>query len=121
MIIKNDSHGKTLQYLSGRCRNNVKPDFTDQEIMTIYIYIMRIEQHFRISEIYVFADQYQEPTTISKVRQSLESLFNWLIEGTDIQRAAKARPAKGLFAHLFGRITAVFSNFISLLLIRISY
>lgn len=59
MIIKNDSYGKTLQYLSGRCRNNVKPDFTDQEIMTIYIYIMRIEQHFRISEIYDFADQYQ--------------------------------------------------------------
>lgn len=35
-------------------------------------------------------------TAVSKVRQPIESLFNWLIEKTDIQRASKVRSTKGL-------------------------
>ena len=45
---------------------------------------------------------------VSKVRQPIESLFNWIIEKTDIQRASKVRSTKGLLVHIFGRIAAAF-------------
>ena len=45
---------------------------------------------------------------VSSVRQPIESFFNWLIEHTDIQRAAKVRSTKGLIIHVFGRIAAAF-------------
>lgn len=47
-------------------------------------------------------------TAVSKVRQPIESLFNWLIEKTDFQRASKVRSAKGLIVHVFGKIAAAF-------------
>jgi hypothetical protein len=49
---------------------------------------------------------------VSRVSQPIESLFNWLIEITDIQRASKVRSAKGLLVHIFGRIAAAFIFFI---------
>lgn len=45
---------------------------------------------------------------VSKVRQPIESLFNWLIEKTDFQRANKVRSSKGLMVHVFGKIAAAF-------------
>ena len=45
---------------------------------------------------------------VSAVRQPIESLFNWLIEKTDIQRASKVRSTKGLLVHLFGKLAAAF-------------
>lgn len=45
---------------------------------------------------------------VSTIRQPIESLFNWLIEKTDIQRASKVRSSKGLLVHVFGRIAAAF-------------
>jgi len=47
-------------------------------------------------------------TAVSKVRQPIESFFNWLIEKTDFQRASKVRSAKGLIVHVFGKIAAAF-------------
>lgn len=47
-------------------------------------------------------------TAVSKVRQPIEALFNWLIEKTDIQRASKVRSTKGLMVHVFGRLAAAF-------------
>jgi len=47
-------------------------------------------------------------TAVSKVRQPIESLFNWLIEKTDIQRASKVRSTKGLLVYVFGRLAAAF-------------
>lgn len=53
-------------------------------------------------------------TAVSRIRQPIESLFNWLIEHTDIQRAAKVRSTKGLIVHVFGRIAAVLmSDFVN--------
>ncbi len=49
---------------------------------------------------------------VSSVRQPIESLFNWLIENTDIQRASKVRSTNGLLVHVFGRIAAAFIIFI---------
>ncbi len=47
-------------------------------------------------------------TAVSTIRQPIESLFNWLIVKTDIQRASKARSTKGLLVHVFGKIAAAF-------------
>lgn len=44
---------------------------------------------------------------ISRIRQPIESFFNWLIEHTDIQRASKVRSFNGLLVHVFGKIAAV--------------
>jgi hypothetical protein len=51
-------------------------------------------------------------TAVSKVRQPVESLFNWLIEKTDIQRASKVRSTKGLMVHVFGRLAAAYISLI---------
>ncbi len=45
-------------------------------------------------------------TAISRVRQPIESLFNWLEEKTGIQRASKVRSYNGLCVHVFGRMAA---------------
>lgn len=49
---------------------------------------------------------------VSTVRQPIESLFNWLIEKTDIQRACKVRSTKGLLTFVCGRLAAAFINLI---------
>ena len=45
---------------------------------------------------------------VSRIRQPIESLINWIIEKIDIQRASKVRSTKGLLVHVFGRIAAAF-------------
>ena len=53
-------------------------------------------------------------TAISKIRQPIESLFNWINELTQIQNASKVRSEAGLRVHVFGRLAAallVLSNF----------
>lgn len=45
-------------------------------------------------------------TAVSRVRQPIESFFNWLIAKTDIQRASKVRSRNGLILHIFGKIAA---------------
>jgi len=43
---------------------------------------------------------------ISRTRQPIESLFNWIDEKTGIQEASKVRSAEGLMVHVFGRLAA---------------
>ena len=43
-------------------------------------------------------------TAVSKVRQPIESFFNWLQELTDIQSACKVRSSNGLISFIFSRI-----------------
>lgn len=47
-------------------------------------------------------------TAISKIRQPIESLNNWLQEKTNIQIASKVRATSGLMVHVFGRMAAAF-------------
>lgn len=49
---------------------------------------------------------------ISRTRQPIESLFHWIIEKTDIQRASKIRSANGLLVHIYGKIAAAFLKLI---------
>jgi hypothetical protein len=46
--------------------------------------------------------------SVSKVRQPIESFFNWLNEKTKIQKAQKVRSIKGLNVHVFGKLAAAF-------------
>lgn len=47
-----------LQYHCQRFTNNNRPDFTDQEVMTIYLFSIHEEQRFRIKQIHQFALDY---------------------------------------------------------------
>ena len=49
-------------------------------------------------------------TAVSRIRQPIESLFNWLIQKTDIQKASLVRSTNGLLVHTFGKLTAAFIN-----------
>jgi len=44
--------------------------------------------------------------TVSRMRQPIESLFNWINEKTGIQQASKVRSYQGLLVHAFGRLAA---------------
>ena len=43
---------------------------------------------------------------VSRVRQPIESLFNWIEEKTGIECASKVRSYQGLMVHVFGRFAA---------------
>jgi hypothetical protein len=45
-------------------------------------------------------------TAVSRVRQPIESLFNWIEEKTGIQTASKVRSTQGLPVHVFGKLAA---------------
>ena len=43
---------------------------------------------------------------VSAMRQPIESLFNWMIEKTDIQNGSKIRSGEGLLVHCYGKLAA---------------
>lgn len=47
----------------------------------------------------------QRNRLISRLRQPIESFFNWLIAKTQIQRASQVRSTDGLLVHCFGKLT----------------
>lgn len=47
-----------LKYCCERHSNNSKPDLTDEEIMTIYLFVAWEEQRLKVKQIYRFADEY---------------------------------------------------------------
>jgi len=49
---------KDLKYCCQRYSNNSKPEFTDQEAMTIYLYTVHQEQRFKCKQIHRFASDY---------------------------------------------------------------
>ncbi|MCA1638514.1 MAG: transposase [Acidobacteria bacterium] len=49
---------------------------------------------------------------ISKFRQPIESLFNWINEKTQIQTASKVRSASGLMIHCWGKLAVAFFSLV---------
>jgi len=45
-------------------------------------------------------------SAVSRVRQAVETMFNWLNEKVNIQNASKVRSEKSLFVHVFGKLIA---------------
>ena len=60
------------------------------------------------------ADEKQRSTTISRVRQPIESLLSWIEQQTRIECARKVRSYNGLLVHVFGKLVAAlyFWNFV---------
>jgi len=53
-----DLYENGLKYNCQRFSNNSKPEFTDQEIMTIYLFAGHEQRYFQINEIYSFTKDY---------------------------------------------------------------
>jgi len=53
-----DAYEKELKFSCERFSNNSCPDFSDQEIMTVYLFCISQEQRTKIKHIYTFADEY---------------------------------------------------------------
>jgi hypothetical protein len=53
-----DSFEKELKYSCERFSNNHCPEFSDEEIMTVYLFCISQEQRTKIKQIYKFADEY---------------------------------------------------------------
>ena len=51
-------------------------------------------------------------TAVSATKQSIEALFGWLIEKTDIQKASKVRSASGLLVHILGKVAAAITKWV---------
>lgn len=51
-------YDEDLKYCCERFSNNNKPELTDQEIKTIYLYAMHEEQRYKVKQIHRFANEY---------------------------------------------------------------
>ena len=49
---------KELQYTCQRFSNNSQPEFTDAELMTVYLFVIAEEQRFQIKQIHRFTKDY---------------------------------------------------------------
>ena len=77
-----------------------------EELKKMYnIEVMPCQKRKR-GQAHLFTDQKYFSTAVSRIRQPVESFFNWIDQKTGIQIASKVRSTKGLFKHLFGKITA---------------
>ncbi|MEL6699119.1 MAG: transposase, partial [Bacteroidota bacterium] len=47
-------------------------------------------------------------TAVSRIRQPVEAIFNWLEQKVELQDASKVRSTKGLIVHTFGKLAAAF-------------
>jgi len=53
-----DLYNSELKYYCQRYSNNSNPVFTDQEIMTIYLFAGHCQKYFQIKDIHSFASEY---------------------------------------------------------------
>jgi hypothetical protein len=79
---------------------------------SIYTPVKLVKGETQITRQFKHAADKLFSTAVSRIRQPIESLFNWIIEKTDIQRASKVRSRQGLIVHVFGKIAAAISNWV---------
>ena len=78
--------------------------YAKQESTTPYCLLTPIKK--QKGQEYLDAEDQWISTAIAKVRQPIESLFNWFEQKTGIQVASKVRSYQGLMVHVFGRLAA---------------
>jgi hypothetical protein len=86
---------------SAYCDAAAAQELKEQYGVTVCPIEKRKKGQIRLAE-----DQKWLNTAKSRLRQPIESYFNWLIEHTDIQNASKCRSIKGVLTHIFGKIAA---------------
>lgn len=84
--------------------------------------VIEVKEQFKVEMMPIHKRQKGDPkndafwnyfnTMVSRIRQPIESAFNWLIEHTDIQNAAKCRSTKGACLHVFGKIATALCIYI---------
>lgn len=94
-----DKYERELKYCCQRFTNNNSPEFSDQEIMTIYLFCVNLEKRFKIKQMYEFIKNYffdwfpKLPsytafvTRLNRLSEAFRSLVGILIEefsGNDI-------------------------------------
>lgn len=53
-----DLYESELKYYCQRFSNNSTPDFTDQELLSIYLFVGSNQKYFQIKDIHLFAKEY---------------------------------------------------------------
>ena len=53
-----DVYKSTLRFYCQRFSNNSNPEFTDEEVLTIYLFCGYCQRYFGISQIHTFAKEY---------------------------------------------------------------
>jgi hypothetical protein len=95
--------------------------YCDQEYFQIRKQAIQLDLFTPIKEVkgtpehikqFDFAHKNLLSTAVSKVRQPIESFFNWIIQKSDIQDATKVRSTNGLWMHCFGKLAIALLNFV---------
>lgn len=63
-------------------------------------------QKRKMKQKFLRPDQNYYNQLVSRIRQPIESFFNWIIQKTGIQNASKVRSLKGLMKHIHAKLTA---------------
>jgi hypothetical protein len=53
-----DLYDSELRFACERFSNNGKPEFSDEELITVYLFVMHSEQRFKVKQIHQFAKDY---------------------------------------------------------------
>lgn len=94
------------------CDSDLEEKLNNDNQLIIHTPIKNIKGESEQTRASLSAYRAAVSTAVSKVRQPIESLFNWFIEKTDIQRASKVRSTQGLIVHIFGRLNAALLNWV---------
>lgn len=78
----------------------------------IYTPVKLVKGESQITRQFKHAADKLFSTAVSRIRQPIESLSNWIIIHTNIQRASKVRSRRGLIVHVFGRIATAIPKWV---------
>jgi hypothetical protein len=101
-----------LQGFEGKTVGNLfadkayKDQITEREWAAQGVIICTPDKKTKNSEVYEFGKSGLWSRFVSAMRQPIESLFNWIIEKTDIQNGSKIRSGEGLLVHCYGKLAA---------------
>ncbi len=103
-----------LQACEGKVRGNLFADKAYKDHITERVWaekeviICTPDKKRKNSEVYEVGKSGLWSRFVSSMRQPIESLFNWMIEKTDIQNGSKIRSGEGLLVHCYGKLAAAF-------------
>ncbi len=101
-----------LQAFEGKTVGNLFADkacqdqTTEREWAEKGVTICTPDKKAKKSEVYEVGKSGLWSRFVSSVRQPIESLFNWIIEKTDVQNGSKIRSGEGLIVHCYGKLAA---------------
>jgi len=101
---------RVLQELEGKINGNLFADkaYKDRETERKFkeqgVIICTPDKKKKNQEVYEVGHSGLWSRFVSRIRQPIESLFNWINEKTEIQNGSKIRSSNGLFVHCYGKL-----------------